>query len=137
VPYEVFVLKDGFKEFKALDGGTVRKATKGLYQLIHEDGKTLVCPNLTEFCSDEEEALARMVSISLRHGVELEHIVRQLEKVNGSLVIFAKVIARTLKKYIADGTKVVGEICSKCGSADLERQGGCVTCKSCASSTCS
>ena len=51
---------------------------------------------------------------------------------------FSRVIARCLKKYIADGTIGGDKDCSECGAENsLRYQEGCVACISCGSSKCS
>ena len=77
-----------------------------------------------------------MVSTSLRHGADISFVVHQLEKTKGDLVSLSKVLARTLKKYIKDGTKVHGEECPSCQGSQVERNDGCVLCKSCGWSKC-
>ena len=87
-------------------------------------------------CSEEEDALTRMTSTSLRHGADIHHVVQQLEKVKGDMTSFAKSMARALKKYIPDGKKEQGE-CPECNAQDaLIRQEGCITCTQCGYSKC-
>ena len=86
--------------------------------------------------NDTVDALTRMISTALRHGADISYVVQQLEKTQGGLVSFSKVMARTLKKY-ATGV-VSGECCPQCGSENaLVRQDGCKNCKQCGYSACS
>ena len=78
-----------------------------------------------------------MISLSLRHGSDITFVVDQLEKSPGDMTNFGKAMARVLKKYIKDGTKVTGYSCEACGSVNVIRQEGCATCKDCGSSKCS
>lgn len=134
-PYEVFAGKNGFFS-KNVDAGVTHKVKRGHYQLLDNDGETIV-ENITDHLESDEEALTRMVSMSLRDGTDLGYVVQQLEKVKGELNSLSKAMARCLKKFIKDGTEVKGEDCAECNQATLERSNGCVICKSCGWSKCS
>jgi ribonucleoside-diphosphate reductase alpha chain len=129
----VFAGKNGHLA-KEIKHGELVKNKRGHYTFTFDDGKTF--DNISKHVTDEQEAITRLVSTNLRHGVDTSFLVQQLEKVNGRLDGFAKALARTLKKYIKDGTKVFGETCAQCGSTSIERREGCVTCMSCGWSKC-
>lgn len=131
-PYEVFITQ---KKNIDLKDGILHRAKRGHYILKNSDG-TIEIDNILEYCSDDQEALGRMVSTSLRHGVDIKYIVQQLEKVNGHMNIFSKITARILKKYIPDGTTVSGEGCVSCGCKTLVRSEGCKSCPECGWSKC-
>lgn len=133
-PYEIFAGKNGHLA-KEIKHGNLVKNKRGHYTFTFDDGKTF--DNISKHVTDEQEAITRLVSTNLRHGVDTSFLVQQLEKVNGRLDGFAKALSRTLKKYIKDGTKVFGEACGSCGSTSIERREGCVTCMSCGWSKCS
>ena len=133
-PYEVFAGKNGFISKKVKSGITIKMGRpKGVYKAILEDGLELSPVNAT--CSDEEDALTRMTSTSLRHGADIHMVVQQLEKVRGEMTCLAKSMARALKKYIPDGTKEEG-VCEECENKGLIRQEGCITCTQCGWSKC-
>ena len=134
-PYEVFAGKNGFIDKKVKTGIIIRKKRpKGMYKAVLEDDSEISPINAT--CSEEEDALTRMTSTSLRHGADIHHVVQQLEKVKGDMTSFAKSMARALKKYIPDGKKEQGE-CPECSAQDaLIRQEGCITCTQCGYSKC-
>jgi len=135
-PYEVFCgLQENVKISKKATKGKIIKEHRGSYTLELEDG---YCFNVGEVFKNlpSESALARMISISLRHGVDMQYIVQQLEKSEGDMMSFSKTICRVLKKYIAEGAKVSGETCPSCGKSELIRQAGCCTCNSCGWSRC-
>ena len=134
-PYEVFAGKNGFIDKKVKTGIIIRKKRpKGMYKAVLEDDSEISPINAT--CSEEEDALTRMTSTSLRHGADIHHVVQQLEKVKGDMTSFAKSMARALKKYIPDGKKEQGE-CPECNAQDaLIRQEGCITCTQCGYSKC-
>ncbi len=131
-PYEVFAGKNGFMDKNVHKGVITRKSKPKCYKATLDDG-TEISP-ITIACDENEEALTRMVSTALRHGAEIKFIVEQLLKVEGDMTIFAKALARALKKYISDGT-VSEEKCETCG-ADLVYSEGCKKCVSCTFSKC-
>lgn len=133
-PYEVFAGRNGTLNKKTRTG-IITKIKRGQYRCIFEDGTEM--DNVAEFITEDQEALTRLSSTSLRHGVDIGFIVHQLEKVKGDMQSFAKSMSRSLKRYIADGSKVHGEECPNCGSSNIVRQQGCCTCMNCAWSKCS
>jgi ribonucleoside-diphosphate reductase alpha chain len=144
-PYEIFAGVNQNEDSepiipKRFKTGTLTKMDRGHYkgEFIDNksDGETLTLNKLGNLVSSEEGAITRLISTALRHGVEIHYLVHQLEKVKGDMFSFSKTIARTLKKFIPDGTEVKGERCGFCQSENLVRQEGCVTCKSCGSSKC-
>lgn len=90
---------------------------------------------LIEDLNDEQRAITRLVSTSLRHGADIKFIVEQLNKTEGDLTSFNKAIARVLKLYVADGESLKGSKCETCGD-DLVMENGCEVCKSCGFSKC-
>lgn len=138
-PYEVFCYlnDDGEGDVivpKSIKHGELIKESRGRYKLKNSD-RGYSCVLNSDKADDSVEALTRMISTALRHGSNISFIVHQLEKTKGDLTSFAKVLARTLKKYIKDGEEVHGENCSECGGK-LVRQNGCITCQSCGWSKC-
>lgn len=131
-PYEVFVMENGTLD-KRYKTGKIVKKTRGKYNVELED---LSIEDITKDVTDSEDVLTRMVSTSLRHGVEIQFLVQQLEKSKGDLYNFSRVIARVLKKYIKDGIIVTGEKCDECGSQEIKRQDGCKVCQICGYSKC-
>lgn len=133
-PYEVFtfVEKAIYLPIK-FKNGTLTKVKRGRYDLECEG---IIIENIVEhFETNEQEALSRMISTSLRHGADIKFIVEQLNKSEGNITSFSKAIGRTLKKYIKDGEKS-SETCPNCGSKNLVYQEGCVVCLNCSISKC-
>src|SRR3989338_1308683 len=132
-PYEVFALKPNSLHLPVkLKNGKLVKEKSGLYNLETEDGWIL--KDIREFFeSDEQEALTRMISTALRHCADIEFIVSQLIKSEGTITSFAKAIARTLKTYI---TEIKSIKCTSCHSSNVKLQEGCFTCVDCGSSKC-
>jgi ribonucleoside-diphosphate reductase alpha chain len=128
-PYEIFVT-DYFTDEHHMQ---LTKKSKGRYDLIK--GKETYSENITSEITDEQAAITRLVSTSLRHGADIKFIVEQLNKTDGDLFSFTKGLARVLKKYIPEGAKSTVH-CLDCGSDQVIFQEGCQSCQSCGSSKC-
>ncbi len=129
-PYEIFCGEDGFENKS--NEGFIQRVVKGRYALISDN--EIIVDSINELCSDEEEAIARMTSISLRNNVPLKDIINQLEKVRGSVNIFAKVMCRILRRYLDKGS-IAEDNCPECGK-NLIHAEGCLKCASCSFSRC-
>lgn len=127
-PYEIFIDES---ENKISGKGIILKKARGNYFFKKNDITTDITSNM----SDEEAAITRLVSTSLRHGANIKFIVEQLLKCEGDLFSFTKSLARVLKKYIPDGEKST-VTCYDCGSENVIFQEGCMTCQDCGSSKC-
>lgn len=110
------------------------------YDLIftHYGNETKVSDVSSLFENKIYGSFTRMLSLSLRHGADVQHIVEQLGKDDSEdLFSLSRVLKRSLKKYIVDGTATtVKEGCSKCGSANLVYQEGCPVCRDCGFTKC-
>jgi len=136
-PYEIFADMNHDSEGeiiipKTVTEGVVVKRARGRYELVSGDQTY----SLTSRHNDEKDALTRMISTALRHGADCNFVVAQLEKTRGDLQSFSKVLARTLKKYIADGSEVSGTTCAECKQDAIIRENGCQVCKNCGASKC-
>ncbi|OFZ16202.1 MAG: ribonucleoside-diphosphate reductase, adenosylcobalamin-dependent [Bdellovibrionales bacterium RBG_16_40_8] len=133
-PYEVFAMKQSrlFLPAKVKVGKLV-KIKSAVYNLETEDGWVLGDIG-TLFESNEQEALTRMISTALRHGADIEFIVSQLAKSEGKITSFSKAIARTLKKYVPEGS--ILKKCGDCQSGNVKLQEGCYVCLDCGGSKC-
>lgn len=130
-PYEIFAGRGSLIDEK-IRHGLIRKMKTSFYKGILED-ETELSP-ITLGCSDNQETITRLVSLSMRHGVPIEFILEQLSKVEGSLNDFSRAIIKTLKKHMKDGTKT-GESCPSC-NAKLVFSEGCQKCMNCSYSKC-
>ena len=119
-----------------------RKTMASIYDLsIGEDEDAFKIKNVVSaFENPNHSAFTRILSLSLRHGAPIHYIVEQLQKGDKDMDLFSfsKVIGRTLKKYITDGTKPGGPTdCQECGATDsLRYTEGCSVCLSCGSGQC-
>jgi ribonucleoside-diphosphate reductase alpha chain len=125
-PYEVFGY-DYTQEDGKTRKGILTKKGKGQYFFDKE--------SVSMEMSDEQAAITRLVSTSLRHGADIKFIVEQLNKCEGDLFSFTKSLARILKKYIPEGAKSTVH-CQDCGSENVIFQEGCSSCQDCGSSKC-
>lgn len=119
---------------KTIKKGVIVKKSRGEYLFIGDDKEKYELTN--GHSNDTADALTRQISGGLRHGMDISYVVHQLEKTEGPMICFSKVLARTLKKYIKDGTSVTGEECPDC-NGKLVRQEGCCVCPVCGFSKCS
>jgi ribonucleoside-diphosphate reductase alpha chain len=132
-PYEVFAGRNGCIE-AGIKTGVIHKVKRPkCYRATFEDGSRL--QPITAACTDNEEALTRMISMSLRHGAEINYVVDQLQKTQGVMTSLSKAIARALKKYIPNGSKS-SQKCGECGSNMIFEE-GCNKCPGCGASKCS
>ena len=135
-PYEVFA-GTGKEIRKSLKEGLVKKIRRGVYALCDIiDDKNILYESISEHATEDQEAITRLSSTSLRHGADVHFVVQQLEKTKGDLQSFSKAIARVLKRYISEGSAISGDECKECGGK-LVRSGGCQVCISCGFSKCS
>lgn len=127
-PYEVFLEEGSLANSK----GKIIKAKKGVYNYCVDD----LCVPISSEMTDEQAAITRLVSTSLRHGADIKFIVEQLQKTPGDIFSFTKGLARVLKKYIPDGAKSTVK-CLECGSENVVFENGCNMCKDCGGGSCS
>ncbi len=100
------------------------------------------------------EAIGRLVSLALRSGIHVEHIIEQLKGIGGEHPIFQKdglvlsipdAIARVLEKRYMNNKKkknggkhrqsLMGETCPECGQT-ISFEEGCMTCHFCGFTKC-
>nr|WP_317630854.1 adenosylcobalamin-dependent ribonucleoside-diphosphate reductase [uncultured Flavobacterium sp.] len=109
------------------------------FQYVNQRGYKTTIEGLSYRFDPEFWNYAKLISGTLRHGMALDNVIElinslQLDK--ESINSWKNGVARALKRYIPDGTDVVGQKCGNCGSTQLMYQEGCLTCKSCGSSKC-
>lgn len=116
----------------------ISKKTGSRYDFVFGEGEeeTIIRDVAKVFDNPNQELLTRMVSLSLRHGAGVSFVVEQLKKDKSSdMFSFNRCLARSLKKYILDGTKA-SERCSSCDSKNLVYEDGCARCLDCGHAAC-
>lgn len=141
-PYEVIGgLSENIEIPKSVKRGMLRKVarkTKSARYDLSTDSGLVIRDVVKIFDNYNNEVLTRMISLSLRHGTSVSHVVEQLKKdKNSDMFSFSRSLSRVLKKYIQDGTEASSEHCPTCESKRLIYQDGCVQCQECGWSGCS
>jgi ribonucleoside-diphosphate reductase alpha chain len=135
-PYEVIAFKKNDTHIpNKISNGILYKQRSGLYHLLSVEGDVIVDDIVSKFDIPEWEFTTRLISTALRHGASIDFIVEQLNKSEGPIVHFTKVIARQLKRYITN-VIVTEAPCPDCGES-MRIEGGCATCHNCGYSACS
>ena len=127
-PYEIFIENRELPQGK----GKMIKMSRGNYKFVQNGYEQVITAGMT----DEQAAITRLASTSLRHGADIKFLVEQLQKTPGDLFSFTKGLARVLKKYIPDGAKSTVS-CNDCGSTNVIFEEGCNKCLDCGASACS
>ncbi len=98
----------------------------------------------------DTEAICRMISLALRTGIPVRHVITQLQGIGGANPIFGRgevissipdAIAKVLKKHFGNAMKksvkrdIFSVKCPDCGGR-LEHKEGCVLCPACGFSKC-
>ena len=147
-PYEIFGGLSSFVEIpKSYSQGLIRKRVRktvaSKYDLIvGSNGDEFVIKDIVAvFDNPNHTAFTRTISLALRHGVPTHYLTEQLHKdKDADLFSFSKVIARCLKKYIADGTKpgngIINCECKSPDQCNIVYQEGCATCLTCGHAKC-
>jgi len=147
-PYEIF---GGLSEYVEIP----RKYTSGLitkrprktmankYDLTigKNEDEFFIKDIVKVFDNPNHTSFTRTISLALRHKVPLQFLVEQLQKdKEADMFSFSRVVARCLKKYIADGTKVSNGIiecnCEYSEQCNIVYQEGCATCLTCGFAKC-
>lgn len=127
-PYEIFIENRELPQGK----GKMIKMSRGNYKFVQNGYEQVITAEMT----DEQAAITRLASTSLRHGADIKFLVEQLNKTPGGLFSFTRGLARVLKKYIPNGAKSTVS-CQDCGSTNVIFEEGCNKCLDCGNSACS
>ena len=139
LPYEVFAFEIAEEKVSSIVSAKDIKIVKldAKKYALSIDGNRLFV-GFNKSMNADAELICRLVSISLRHGVDINFIYEQIHKPNIDMNNFAKVISRSFKKYLKDSVmnrKGSVDACPACGS-NLLMQEGCVICSECTFSRC-
>lgn len=77
--------------------------------------------------------VCRLISLALRYGIELEEVVKQLDKSSGVINDLPSQLSKLLKRYNPD----LAFCCPDCDSPEIEFNEGCLKCSECGWSKCS
>lgn len=144
-PYEIFLGKqDDFYLPPFVETAWITKNKdeegKSRYDLQFKDkqGYKITIEGLSRSFSPEFWNYAKLISGILRHGMPISNVVTLIQNLSvdeDNINAWKNGIARALKRYIPDGTKVDKEVCPTCGEA-LVYEDGCKHCKNCGYSKC-
>ncbi|MBV6645049.1 MAG: adenosylcobalamin-dependent ribonucleoside-diphosphate reductase [Cyclobacteriaceae bacterium] len=147
-PYEIFTGKaeDSFHLASWVTKGWVikKRNAKGKsrydFQFLDKDGYRVTVEGLSRSFNKEYWNYAKLISGVLRHGMPIQQVVDLVDKLNlydQSINTWKNGVARTLRRFVPDGTKAKGHNCPECGDPDgLVYEEGCLHCKSCGHTKC-
>lgn len=144
-PYEIFSGKlDDFFIPPFVETGWIIKSkdendhTRYDFRYADKQGYKVEMQGLSRSFNKEYWNYAKLISGVLRHGMPIQYVVTLVQNLNveeDNINTWKNGIARALKRYIKDGTKVEKEKCPHCGS-DLVYEDGCKHCRNCGYSKC-
>lgn len=132
-PFAIFVTTTHRESTEFAD-----RTVNSLYDLAVTEGinKDIIEDLMTKMHHNSNvDRIARMISLLLRHNVEVYHIVKVLDEGGYPLSSFAFHIKRLLKQFIPDGVEVEGKKCQECGGKVIMSE-GCYVCRDCGNSKC-
>ena len=147
-PYEIFTgkMKDAFDLPDWVQAGWVIKSrdddgvSRYDFQYKDKDSYRVTIEGLSRSFDKEFWNYAKLISGVLRHGMPLQYVVDLVNNLNlfdENINTWKNGVARTLKRFIPDGTDAVDKKCPECSDPDgLIYMEGCLTCKSCGHSKC-
>jgi ribonucleoside-diphosphate reductase alpha chain len=145
-PYEIFTGKaDSFYLHPAIKTGWVvrikpTKTEPARYDFVFVDGhgyEGTIC-GLSRMFEKDYWNYAKLISGILRHGMPLPSVVNLISKLrfdDDNIMTWKNGVARALKKYIKEGTKIK-QSCPECSQESLVYKDGCVICLNCGHSKC-
>ena len=145
-PYEIFTGKaDCFYLHPAIKKGWVvrvkpTKTEPARYDFVFVDNEEyeVIVRGLSRMFNEEYWNYAKLISGILRHGMPIPNVVNLISKLrfdDDNIMTWKNGVARALKKYIKEGTKIK-QSCPECSQEALVYKDGCVTCMNCGHSKC-
>lgn len=145
-PYEIFLGKaeDFYLPPYVEKGVIIREKVQGKpsrydFQYIDKAGYEVIMKGLSRSFNKEYWNYAKLISGILRHGMPIQYVIELVQNLNveeDNINTWKNGIARSLKRYVANGTKVVGKVCPNCGQNSIIYQDGCMLCTNCGHSKC-
>jgi ribonucleoside-diphosphate reductase alpha chain len=149
-PYEIFTGKaeDAFNLPSYVEKGHILKHKNGDsksrydFEYTDKDGYKTTIQGLSRSFNKEYWNYAKLISGVLRHEMPITQVIDLINNLNlydEHINTWKNGVARSLKKYIADGdSALVDKKCTQCGDPEgLVYEEGCLKCKSCGYSKCS
>lgn len=140
-PYEIFLGKaeDFYLPPYVEKGIIIKEKVKGKpsrydFQYLDKAGYEVIMKGLSRSFNKEYWNYAKLISGILRHGMPIHYVIELVQNLNveeDNINTWKNGIARALKRYVADGTKVVGKVCPSCGQNSIIYQDGCMLCTNC------
>ena len=132
---------------------TINEDEHGLFEVFTQMGKAGGCS------ASQAEAISRLISLSLRAGLDPKEIIKQLRGVRcpnpgwekgGMILSCSDAIAKALERYVLETRTPVGKKVEKMSTAYLEKvagfcpdcggemahESGCLVCRECGFSKC-
>ena len=109
------------------------------FQYLDKGGYPVTIQGLSRMFNKEYWNYAKLISGILRHGMPINYVIELVQNLTveeESINTWKNGIARALKKYVPDGTKVTGKTCPNCGQSTIIYQDGCMLCTNCGHSKC-
>ncbi|MCF6333638.1 MAG: adenosylcobalamin-dependent ribonucleoside-diphosphate reductase, partial [Draconibacterium sp.] len=148
-PYEIFTGllddEDGILLPRSITKGYIIKNRESVeisrydFQYINKRGYKTTIEGLSHKFNPVYWNYAKLISGTLRHGMPIHKVVElvtSLQLDNDTINSWKAGVARSLKKYIPNGTMAEDAKCEECGSNDVVYQEGCLTCLACGCSKC-
>lgn len=148
-PYEIFTGllddEDGMLLPRSITKGYIIKsyedeeASRYDFQYTNKRGYKTTIEGLSHKFNPVFWNYAKLISGTLRHGMPIHKVVElvtSLQFDNETINSWKAGVARSLKKYIPDGTIAKDAKCEECGSNDVVYQEGCLICLTCGCSKC-
>ena len=148
-PYEIFTGlsddEDGILLPRSVTKGFILKSRENDevsrydFQYTNKRGYKTTIEGLSHKFNPVYWNYAKLISGTLRHGMPIQKVVElvtSLQFDNETINSWKAGVARSLKKYIPNGTTADDAKCEECGSNDVVYQEGCLTCLTCGCSKC-